>query len=167
MLSKNFLFTTLFFVVIVFFISCLNNKEKTQYKQFDTILPTDSGSFAISLKGLESIKTSNFDLDGKWKLIIDHKRENQDLYVVFKGRKIVWITDKINNIANREDKYKVFAMYDSCPDEGGIYTKDGSFLVVGSGREKLICYKVISYQKNQIILYDVAKGEDLKFMKMD
>ncbi|AFM05841.1 hypothetical protein Fleli_3521 [Bernardetia litoralis DSM 6794] len=168
MLSKNFIFTALFFGIILFCISCLGSEKKIEYKQLYTILPTDSSNFNISLDGIETIKTPTFDLDGKWKLIGDTTHKTEPLYLTFEGRKIYSTLD-FDSFAKKEQKedYQVFAIYDKCIDEGGIYNKKGNFLVIGSGDKKLICYQVTSYKATKITLYDVAKGDELKFEKIE
>lgn len=176
MFSKNFIFTSLFFGIILLCISCLGNENKTEYQQFYTILPTDSSDFTISLDGIEPIKTPNFDLDGKWKLIEDTAQQTKSLYLTFEGRKIYSTLNfdysnqqEIENIQedNSKNEYKVFAIYDKCPDENGIYDKKGSFIVIGSGDEKLTCYKVISFKSTTLILYDLAKGGELEFERVE
>ena len=177
MFSKNFIFTSLFFIIIVFCVSCLENKTKKEYNQFYTILPTDSSNFSISLDGIETIKTSNFNLGGKWKLIDNNHKNNEqktDLsYLTFEGRKIYSILNSDYSNQNKniykndlENKYSVFAIYDKCPDENGTYDKNGQFLVVGSGDEKLTCYKIVSFAPNKMILYDVTKNDKLEFKKV-
>jgi len=91
------------------------------------------------------------------------------LFLIFEGRKIYsslssdfYYTEKNTQKGN----YQVFALYNKCADESGIYDKKGKFLVIGSGDEKLVCYKVLSFTSKKLILYDVAKGGELKFMKI-
>ena len=146
MLSKNFIFTILFFGIILFCISCLTTEKEKKHQQLYSILPTDSSNFTISLDGIETIKTSSFSLDGKWKLINADSLETST-YLNFEGRKIISISnfDSFNQ-DNKKDDYQVFATYNKCPDENGTYDKKGNFLVIGSGEEKLVCYEVISYE---------------------
>jgi hypothetical protein len=172
MISKNFIFTALFFGIILFSISCLGNEQTTEYKQLYTILPTDSSNFTISLNGIETIKTSAFNLDGKWKLIGDTIQKTQPLYLTFEGRKIFsTLNSDFNSSYQKEstnrDNYQVFAMYDKCPDENGVYDKNGTFLIIGSGDEKLTCYEVVSYEPTRIVLYDIEKGGELEFRKVN
>lgn len=164
MLSKNFIFTALFFVVVLFCISCLGNEPKKEYKKLYTILPTDSSNFTISLDGIETIKTPAFSLDGKWKLINEDSLQNsKSLYLFFEGRKIF---SALNSDSFKPNNYQIFATYNKCPDENGTYDKRGRFLVIGSGNEKLICYEVLSHKANKLILYDVDKGGELEFEKV-
>ncbi|WP_338765525.1 hypothetical protein WAF17_01830 [Bernardetia sp. ABR2-2B] len=168
MLSKNFIFTALFFGVILFCISCLGNQNKDIKKYSYTTLPTDSSNFTTTLDNIEAIKNSNFDLDGKWQLKIDSLEDSQYLYLIFEGRKVY--SNMNTNYSKKEGDLKeeqVFAIYNKCPDEAGVYDKKGNFLVIGSGNEKLVCYEVVSYESTKIILYDVAKGGKLEFTKVD
>lgn len=169
MLSKNFIFTALFFGVVVLCLSCFENKAK--YKELYTISPTDSSSFTISLEGMETIKSITYSLDGKWKLIQKDSLSNSaPLYLFFDGRKIYSNLKSDFDFFNRnneKDKYQVFAPYNKCLDEGGSYNKKGNFLVIGSGDEQLICYKVISFEENKLILYDMEKGGELEFRKIN
>jgi hypothetical protein len=173
MLSKNFIFTALFFGIILCIISCLGNEQEKKHKQLYTILPTDSSSFSISLDGIESIKTPNFNLDGRWELMHqDSTQKTQSLYLTFEGRKIFsTLSSDFNSFHQKESTeradYQVFAMYDKCPDENGVYDKKGKFLIIGSGDEKLTCYEVISYESTKIVLYEVEKGSKLEFKKIN
>ncbi|WP_375560996.1 hypothetical protein ACE193_00150 [Bernardetia sp. OM2101] len=176
MLSKYFIFTFLFSGITLLFVSCLENATEKEYKHFYTISPTDSSNFTISLDGIETIKTPNFNLDGKWRLIENTGQKTKSLYLTFEGRKI-YSTLNLNysnqqkntntQKNNSKDKYTVFAIYDKCPDENGTYDKKGTFLVIGSGDEKITCYKVTSYEATRLTLYDVAKGGELEFEKVD
>ncbi|WP_338791470.1 hypothetical protein [Bernardetia sp. MNP-M8] len=152
----------------------MSKQKEEKQKELYTILPTDSSTFTTSLDKIESIKTSNFDFDGKWKLVIDSSQENQYqyLYLIFAGRKIYSnlnadYSNQNEQKNNLKEAYKVFAIYDKCPDEEGTYNKKGNFLVFGSGDEKLVCYEVIYFNPTKFILYDVAKGGELEFRKVE
>lgn len=162
-------------MVILFCISCLGNEDKMKYKEIYTVLPTDSSSFSISLHGIESIKTPAFTFDGKWKLVTTDSPKTKPLYLIFEGRKIYSTFLKsdsnfhyINQTQNTpKDNFKIFAIYNKCPDDEGTFNKNGHFLVIGSGNEKLICYKILFFSPTKFILYDVAKGGELEFMKVE
>ncbi|WP_338813864.1 hypothetical protein V9L05_21445 [Bernardetia sp. Wsw4-3y2] len=150
----------------------MSKQKEEKQKELYTILPTDSSTFTTSLDKIESIKTSNFDFDGKWKLVTDSSQENQYLYLIFEGRKIYSnlnadYSNQNEQKNNLKEAYKVFAIYDKCPDEEGTYNKEGNFLVFGSGHEKLVCYEVIYFNPTKFILYDVAKGGELEFRKVE
>ncbi len=170
MFSKNFIFTALFFGIVVGCISCLGNEQENEYKEIYTIQPTDSSNFTIALDGIETIKTPNLNLDGKWKMLGDAStQKNKPLFLIFDGRKIysTLSSDSYYIEQNTQsDSYQTFAFYDSCPDENGRYNKKGDFLVIGSGNEKQICYKVISSSGAKLVLYDVEKGGELEFKKI-
>lgn len=151
---------------MLFLISCLENEKKNEHKELYTIVPTDSSNFTISLDGLETTKTSNFDLDGKWCLV-------ENSYLIFEDRKVYSTLNNNSGKAtntiqiNYEDDYQTFAMYNKCIDEGGRYDKNGNFLVIGSGKEKKICYEIISFQPTKLVLYDNEKGKELEFAKLE
>lgn len=169
MLSKNFLFTALFFGLLVICISCLENKEEPHQPLAYTTAPTDSSGFDISLNGIQTIKDTDFYLEGKWKLLNDSV-PSSSMFFIFEGRKIYTTTDYDlileNKYKNKIEGYKIFAYYDKCPEENGKYDKKGNFLVVGSGEEPLICYKIIHSSSQNLTLFEVAKGIELKFEKI-
>lgn len=165
MFSKNFISKTLFFGILLLCVSCVGNGTEKEYKQIYTIEATDSSNFSVSLDGIETIKTPTFDLDGKWKLIENSTQTTKSFYLTFEGRKIYSTLNSDLN-PNKKDNFQVFAIYDKCPDEDGTYNKNGNFLVIGSGDEKLTCYEVLSYEKTKITLYDIEKGGELEFSKM-
>ncbi len=167
MLSKNFIFTALFFGAILFCVSCLENKSENPYKETYTLFPTDSSSFSISLDGIETIKTPKFHLDGKWKIVETTAQETKNLCLTFEGRKIYSTLDfDIFRQKQSKNDYQVFAIYNKCPNEDGIYDKQGDFLVIGSGQETLICYEILLFEPKKIILCDIAKGKELEFKKI-
>lgn len=170
MFSKNFIFTALFFGIVLVCISCLGNEKESQYKKNYTIQPTDSSNFTISLDGIETIKTPNLNLDGKWKMMGDAStQKNKTLFLIFEGRKIYSSLNSDSYYIEQKtpiDSYQTFAFYDICPDENGIYNKKGDFLVIGSGNEKQVCYKVMSFSDTKLVLYDVEKGGELEFKKI-
>ncbi len=170
MLSKNFIFIALFFGVILLCLSCLENENKNQYKDFYTTFPTDSSDFSASLEAIEIIKTSHFDLEGQWKLVNKKSEQNKDTlyYLFFRERKVYsrLYPDNLREKGNSENLPSFFAIYNKCPRENGVYDKQGNFLVIGSGKEKLICYQILSYTKNRMIIYDSEKNNELEFVKI-
>lgn len=169
MFYKKIIILSFFLSIVLLCISCLDNKFKKEYKPLYTILPTDSSEFTISLDGIETIKIPRFNLDGKWELVGAAEQKTTPLYLTFEGRKIHFTLNSDNSNeqqCEQEHKHKVFAIYDKCPNEKGRYNKKGQFLVLGSGEERLTCYKVISFEENKMTLYDVDKGVELKFIKI-
>ena len=164
MFSKNFIFTALFFATLLLCISCLGNKSENIHQQSYTILPTDSSNFTNSLDKIEIIKTSAFSLNGKW--IVDrNSTSKENLYMTFEGRKIYSNIDRKQNKLYAE--YQTFAFYDKCPDNGGMYDKNGKFLVIGSGNEECICYEILKFSPQKMILYNVNEGAELEFDKKE
>ena len=166
MLSKNFIFTALFFIIFLSCISCLRKESKNENTELD-ITPTDSGSFTNSLEHIESIKIPNFKLEGKWKLISDSLRDEKEYHLYFKNRKVhldpKLLSTSYQAYQNYNKEPQTFAFYDKCPFEGGCYDKEGSFIVIGSKDEKKLCYQILSLDDNKLVLLDITQNKELVF----
>ncbi|WP_291726792.1 hypothetical protein [Bernardetia sp.] len=162
MLSKNFIFTALFFTIVLSCISCFRKKEQNQYTELYTIVPTDSSSFTTSLENIEFLKKTTFELDGTWK-VEEEVAQKSSTYFIFEGRKVY---PNLYEREKRENDYQTFATYNKCPNEGGIFDKTGRFLVIGSGDENQRCYEINYFKSSNLVLYDIENKVELNLNKV-